>query len=437
MDRFCPRFAPRRRSQFSRPRLLALIKTEVRGQRSNLTGHVAVDHWSRRRGIRGLIRAVQLLISLATFFSPQIATATDGSWNYDGNGFWSDSTKWFNNDIADGAGATANFTFNIGAPATIVLDSDRTIGILNIGDADGGSSYTIDSISGYSLIFDNSPNSANAQINISTSAGDTIAAPFILGSSLDITNSSLSSLTISGTITSNTSGTKTISLLSGNAVLSGIISDGIGGGNISIVQSNSGSTLTLSGARTYSGGTFVSSGTLALGASSVATSVNPKVIASSPVGKGVLIISGGTVRSDSTTARTILNNLQLSGNITFGDAINNGALTFSSTDLSNNKLSTAATVQLMGNPGLTILSPVTIVDVINDGGSNYSLTKDGAGQLTLSGLNTYTGGTIVNGGELTIGVNQKITNNVLVSSAVGTGTLTLNDGATLDSSKNP
>src|SRR5205823_11586256 len=123
-------------------------------------------------------------------------------------------------------------------------------------------------------------------------------------------------------------------------------------------------TLLLSGANTYSGGTTLSAGTLALGSSGV-VSVGG-TITSGPVGTFLLSINGGTLRSDSTTARTIQNNLILTGFITLGDATNNGALTFNSTD-GTNTLSTAATVTLFSPAILTMDSAVTITDKITGG----------------------------------------------------------------------
>src|SRR5262245_11764096 len=52
---------------------------------------------------------------------------------------------------------------------------------------------------------------------------------------------------------------------------------------------------------------------------------------------------------------------------------------------------------------------------------NGSLVKEGEGTLTLSGNNSYTGGTLVNEGTLAVGS----------STALGTGTLTVADGTTL------
>jgi autotransporter-associated beta strand protein len=53
-------------------------------------------------------------------------------------------------------------------------------------------------------------------------------------------------------------------------------------------------------------------------------------------------------------------------------------------------------------------------------GTGGTLTKSGNGSLTLNNDNTYTGGTVINAGQLTM--------NPLVNGALGTGTVTLNGG---------
>ncbi|MEO5712092.1 MAG: autotransporter-associated beta strand repeat-containing protein [Luteolibacter sp.] len=142
-----------------------------------------------------------------------------------------------------------------------------------------------------------------------------------------------------------------------------------------LTKSGTGS-LTITNANSYSGGTTLNDGTLRIGNNSA-------------LGTGSIALNGGTISSDSTTARTLSNSLTIGANIVLGDATNTGALTFSgSANLG------AAVRQL------TTASDVTMSGVISNGG----LIKSGTGTLTLSGTNTYTGGTTLNAG--TIAVNS-------------------------------
>jgi autotransporter-associated beta strand protein len=488
--------------------------------------------------------AAFIVLMILTFGVFVVLAGTNGSWNADVSDVWSNSARWLSNNIADGAGATGNFTFNITATRTITIDgavASRTLGILNIGDTNASNSYTIAASGGGTLTLDNTPNSANAQLNNTSTSGanNTISAPILLNSSLDISNASANNLTLSGPIGSSaTSGTQTISLLSGNATITGVISNGATGGTLALAKSGAGtftlntatntysggtsinsgtisfnnkdslgsgtvtlgtagggsatlttstgvtlipnnivvasgsggtltlgststssgsygvsagtSTLTLNGdlsltaagttnpltmnslisgagaltkvgvgiatmsnANTYSGGTTISVGTLQFAVNGV---VSGGVISTGPVGKGTLTFSDGvTLRSNGATARTIQNNLSLSGNITLGDATNTGALTFNSTD-GTNTLTTAATATLTGNTMLTTPSAVTIADVIS---GNFTLTKAGASTLTLSGANTYTGLTTVSAGTLKL-------------SKTGGGTIPSGDSVTIN-----
>ena len=60
---------------------------------------------------------------------------------------------------------------------------------------------------------------------------------------------------------------------------------------------------------------------------------------------------------------------------------------------------------------------LTIGGAIGDGGAGHSLIKAGAGTLVLTGANTYTGNTTINGGTLDLGTFVR---------AAGGGTLFLN-----------
>ena len=61
-------------------------------------------------------------------------------------------------------------------------------------------------------------------------------------------------------------------------------------------------------------------------------------------------------------------------------------------------------------------------------GGSTSLTKDGTGTLTLTATNTYTGGTVLNAGQLNINYGG----NGAASSAIGSGPLTIKLGAVID-----
>src|SRR5207302_10061649 len=103
----------------------------------------------KNRRTKFLVGAVAAL-TLATHST----LATNGSWNADADGNWSDATKWLGGNIADGAGATANFTFNITGSRTVTLHSARTVGLITIGDTEGSDSYLVRAASGVRLTLD-------------------------------------------------------------------------------------------------------------------------------------------------------------------------------------------------------------------------------------------------------------------------------------------
>ena len=91
-----------------------------------------------------------------------------------------------------------------------------------------------------------------------------------------------------------------------------------------------------------------------------------------------------------------------------------------------------ATVNLSANrsPGTVIVNNSAVNYTI--GGSaiagSGSLVKSGAATLTLSGANTYSGGTTLNAGQITLGGSSVGYGNSVTSGALGNGTVTLSGG---------
>jgi autotransporter-associated beta strand protein len=164
------------------------------------------------------------------------------------------------------------------------------------------------------------------------------------------------------------------------------------GGSGSLVQSGTGN-LTLSSANTYSGGTTLNSGTLVLNNSTA-------------IGTGALTINGGSLNNTSGASITLTSNNSQSwnGNFAFTGTndlnLGTGAVTL------GNSASRTVTVN-SGN--------LTVGGVIS--GTSSSLTKEGAGTLTLTGNNTYSGTHTINGGTL------KLTGTNLNTTTISAGTL--------------
>jgi autotransporter-associated beta strand protein len=238
----------------------------------------------------------------------------------------------------------------------------------------------------------------------------------------------------SGTIT----GTTGVLTGSSYSVESGEIS-AILGGTGALTKTTAG-TATLSKANTYTGATTVSEGTLAYGASnaisnSSAVAVNGGVLNLGAYSDTVasLTLSGGSVLgSGKLTASayniyegTITVDLGASGTLTkYGDGIFNFTGEYLGTTVNEGTLS-FSTDQIKGD----VTNNGTLAfDQAGDGvyagvisGTGY-LTKAGAGSLTLSGTNTYSGETLVNVGEL------------IVNGSIANSTVFLEDGAILSGS---
>ncbi len=168
--------------------------------------------------------------------------------------------------------------------------------------------------------------------------------------------------------------------------------------------SRGGAILTLAGNSSITGGTlnFTSSGS-----SRITT-------------QGNLALGGATFSFDSGTSAGTLT-VALGGNVSYS-ATNTGATTFSNSLAGIGRLDLGSSVTRVfdvadsttlasGTPEITVGWTVT--------GSSSTLEKNGTGAILLSAANTYSGGTTIKGGTLTV------TN----ATALGTGNVTISGGA--------
>ena len=356
--------------------------------------------------------------------------ATDGTWIFNTNSTaaaWSTTTNWSGGVIADGGGKADFSTINItGARNPNIDTTSRTVGRLDIGDTDGLQSYTISASGGASLIFDNTANAANAQLNQTAgSHGDTISAPILLNSSLDITNASSAALVLSGAISANTAGTKTITASSGSLTMSGAtVSDGSG---VVALAFNSSGTLALGTAsNTYSGGTTISGGgKITIGGSGT------------PLGSGSLTLSGGTLASSASRSATATNVILTADSaLTTTSTAASVALPFSGTltgtagtlTIRNDSTSAVNVFDARFSGGdFTMGRPIVITNsasggtarladfnttgtthqydgvISGNGGYNRSVSSGTGGTTVFTAANTYTGSTTVFSGVLQLG----------------------------------
>jgi autotransporter-associated beta strand protein/T5SS/PEP-CTERM-associated repeat protein len=180
-----------------------------------------------------------------------------------------------------------------------------------------------------------------------------------------------------------------------NLTISGVIS-----GNSALTKNGS-QTLTLTGNNTYTGGTSVDAGTLYL-----RTDIFAPQGALFNMGN-VSVASGATLSSE---RGNLLGNLVLNGGTWVDDNGFGGSLAGS--------VELGATSTFQAEYSQTVTANIT-----GTGG----LVKSGQGILTLSGNNTYTGGTVINTGTLSVTGNVSGTEGVSIKS----GTLAVQAGGLL------
>jgi fibronectin-binding autotransporter adhesin len=334
------------------------------------------------------------------------AGANAGTWGT--SNFWSTSSGGTAATTAWASGNTAVFSAGTDATGvfTVSPSGTQTVGGMNFEEG------TVTIASGGTLTL----NGAGGPIDV---ASGVATIDSVIGGAVGLTKTGAGTLVLGGANT-YTGGT-TISagtLQVGNGAPSGSIAGSITNnaalvfkrsnsftyssnisGSGSVTQAGtSTSTLTLSGANSYSGGTTVDSGTLtASGASGLGATTGTLAVNNPNTGGGSQV----TLNLSTTAATTVGS---LSGTITPPSSgtnratINNGGQLFT----------------------VNQTTPGTYAGAIA-GTGGFVLGGLSTSTLTLSGVNTYTGGTTINGGTLQVAADNNLG---------GAGTLTF-DGGTL------
>jgi fibronectin-binding autotransporter adhesin len=338
--------------------------------------------------------------------------------NGGGTSLWSDQNDWHPNFVPiSGAQVIFDNTYATGNQLVNLSGVTNTVSTLNF---DAPFNYTLTN-----GVVNFATNGTPGALGINTTklngnGAVTLYTGITTTGDLNIQNYGGGTLTFDGTISPGTNNL----FFSGSidTVVNGVIS---GSGYVTQLGTN---TLWLNGANTYSGGTILGAGTIAIGNSSA-------------LGSGAFTIAGGAIEATG-GSRTITNATTLVGNVQITGANNltlNGTLLNSST---NNTITVnnTGTTTFGGNITLSESSAqrsltfngsgnATINGVISDGSSagsgGSSLVMSGTGNLTLGSTNSYKGGTIVNSGTITLGVNSCLNNSG--SLTLSGGTLNLNN----------
>jgi autotransporter-associated beta strand protein len=389
-----------------------------------------------------------------------LITGSRSTWTNTVSGNWSVGANWSSNPtVPHAAGDLATLGFGT-AFATVTLDASESVGGVVFTNsnsfevADGGSTLT----------FDNNAN--GALISVAAGTSNSVAAPIALNDSLSVSLYPGTAVALSNTV-ANTSSAKSVLLSgSGTVTLAGNNTYGPAAGSPGTML-NAGVTVQLGSSTALGAGDVtVTNGTEVVRALAPLALANNIALVDAPMAfdnNGKTVTLSGAITG--TGALTVSNTGTLTlaaANSYAGDTTISGGLSVKlgvanaipgNTGYGNINLNTNCTLDVNGfSPILNGLNGSGTLD--NLAGGNVSVTlgesgsyatftgnvkntagvlavvKDGAGNQTLGGNNTYTGGTTINAGTLRVGNGN--TNAGTSGIAVGLGTGPVVNNSTLE-----
>ncbi len=359
----------------------------------------------------------------------------DNTWSGGGTTTnWSDAGNWTGGAITSGYFGTLDF--NSGGSVGTTSNNDVTGVNGNLLRWTGTSPWTL---GGSSIsLFDNG--GVQAKIENQSTGLVTINAPILFAATAGTTRGEINAvngdITFGSTATVGITGSAVAGLeFFGNGrtvTLGGIIS---GSGKYLALRgtgaNTAGNTVILNAANTYTGDTFIDTGTFVGGNSSAFGTA------------GIVYVGNGGSTFGNTNAAVLLSTagVNISRNLVTNKADNSGSAGTGTRTIggSNTTGTTTFSGSIFLNGGAVLTSATggtnAFTGVIQNGTDtgvvSRAVTINGSGTTSLSGANTYSGGTTVNGGTLKIGISSTGT---VTNGATGTGNVTFNNTATLSNS---
>jgi fibronectin-binding autotransporter adhesin len=325
------------------------------------------------------------------------ALAANGTWSSAATtGAWQTTTNWVSHIVPGATSGTTNgdtALFNSNSTTNVIVpDTNRNL--KNITFDTSAAAYTIGTTSGHPLLL-TSGGTIQIASTLNSLVSETINAPLALEGNYNFSNNyptSSVNLTIGGAITSGVAGTQALTISgSGNATISGAL--GGGTGTIAVIKTGAGTavldgnesiagglainagSMNLSGNNTFSGGVEIDGGTLQLGNVNALGPDGTNAVKFGSASTGTLNLNGNSVMIDGLASSSVVG-----------------------TPVIQNANPTAATLTV-NNSAATLYA-----GVLQDGtgGGSLSLIKAGAGTLTLSGNNKFTGGVVISSGGLAL-----------------------------------